>query len=204
MRRVSRGPAVLMCAALIGCGGKGGDGGGGPVVPPPPPTLTFKCSDSPQQPDQVVLRCGVRLTEDVWQIDVMIGAHPTSDIGGFAFDVLIDPMIMKYVPGSAVSGSMLFQDGEVPLLSVDTAPGDPGRLVVGIYRTGGAPGIAVVPGTFDRIMVFDVQALPGAQFDPDPSHLRFDKTRSEALDSSIQHQPIPSITFSDQILLSNQ
>jgi len=61
-----------------------------------------------------------------------------------------------------------------------------------------------VPGTFDRIMAFKVQALPGAQFDPDPSHLRFDKTRSEALDSSIQHQPIPSITFSDQILLSNQ
>ena len=203
MRRVSRGPAVLMCAALIGCGGKGGDGGG-PVVPPPPPTLTFKCSDSPPQADQVVLRCGVRLTQDVWQIDVMIGAHPASDIGGFAFDVLIDPMVLKYVPGSAVSGSMLFQDGEVPLLTAVTAPGDPGRLVVGIYRTGGVPGVAVVPGTFDRIMVFNVQALPGALFDPYPLHLRFDEARSEALDTSVPPQAIPSITFSDQILLSNQ
>jgi len=203
MRRVSRGPAVLMCAALIGCGGKGGDGGG-PVVPPPPPTLTFKCSDSPPQADQVVLRCGVRLTQDVWQIDVMIGAHPASDIGGFAFDVLIDPMVLKYVPGSAVSGSMLFQDGEVPLLTAVTAPGDPGRLVVGIYRTGGVPGVAVVPGTFDRIMVFNVQALPGALFDPYPLHLRFDEARSEALDTSVPPKAIPSITFSDQILLSNQ
>ena len=204
MRRVSRGTAVLMCVALIGCGGKGVDGGRCPVVHPPPPTLTFKCSDSPQQPDQVVLRCGVRLTQDVWQIDVMIGAHPVSDIGGFAFDVLIDPMVLKYVPGSAVSGSMLFQDGEVPLLTAVTAPGDPGRLVVGIYRTGGVPGVAVVPGTFDRIMVFNVQALPGALFDPYPLHLRFDEARSEALDTSVPPQAIPSITFSDQILLSNQ
>src|SRR5207247_7918251 len=143
-----RGPAVLMCAALIGCGGKGGDGGGGPVVPPPPPTLTFKCSDSPQQPDQVVLRCGVRPTEDVWQIDVMIGAHPTSDIGGFALDVLIDPMIMKYVPGSGGWGGMRFQDCAVPLLSGDTATGDAGRVGVGISRTRRAAGMGLVCAAF--------------------------------------------------------
>src|SRR2546428_3935181 len=90
MRRAPRGATVLLCATLLGCGGKGGDGGG-PVVPPPLPTTTFKCSDSPPGPNQVVLRCGAKLVPDVWQIDVMIGLTGSTDIGGFAFNVLIDP-----------------------------------------------------------------------------------------------------------------
>jgi hypothetical protein len=202
MRRVVFGMVVLLCAALAGCGGKSGDGGG--TVIPPPPTPTFKCSDSPAAVDQVVLRCGVKLSPDVWQIDVMIGAHTATDIGGFAFDLLFDPTVLAYVPSSAQSGSLLFQNGDTPLISVKTDPGDPGRLIVGISLTGGAAAVGVVPGTYDRIMVFSVKVVPGAQFDPDPKHLVFDMEKSQALDSSDPPQPILSITFRDQLLLSYQ
>jgi len=204
MRRLPFGTIVLLGATLLGCGGKGPDSG--PMVPPPPPPMaTFKCSDSPPQPDQIVMRCGIRLKADVWQIDVVIGAHAASDIGGFAFDLLIDPTILKYVPGSAqTTGSLLSQDGVTTLLDANTPLGDPGRLVVGVYRIGGAPGVAVVPGMFDRVMVFKVQALPGAQFDLLPGHLVFDKPKSYALDSTDSQNPIVSITFSDQLLLAFQ
>ena len=202
MRRISFGTIVLLGAALLGCGGKGPDSG--PMVPPPPPpTATFKCSDSPPQPDQIVMRCGIRLKPDVWQVDVVIGAHAASDIGGFAFELVFDTTKLTYVPGSAqTTGTMLSQDGVTTLLGVNNAPGDPGRLVVGIYRIGGAPGVAVVPGMFDRVMVFKVKAVPGVQFDGDPGHLMFDKTRSEALDPADPPQPLPSIAFSNALLLS--
>lgn len=201
-RRAALATIVLLCAPVVGCGGKGGDGGGS--VTPPPPIPTFQCSGSPPAENQVVLECGVKVKPDVWQIDVIIGPSTSTDIGGFAFDVLFDPAVLAYVPGSAQSGSMLFQDGEKPLLSAQTAAGDPGRLVVGIYRTGGVGGVGVVPGTYDRIMAFSMQVMPGAQFDPDPKHLVFDKAKSQALDASDPPQSIPSITFNDQLLLSNQ
>ncbi len=204
MRRPVLATIVLVCAALFGCGGKGGDGGGSVIPPPPPPTPAFRCSDSPPAENQVVLRCGVKLAADVWQIDVMIGPSSSTDIGGFAFDLLFDPAVLSYVPGSAQWESMLFQDGETPLLSAQMATGDPGRLVVGIYRTGGVGGVGVVPGTYDRIMAFSMRVTPGAQFDPDPKHLVFDKEKSQALDASDPPQWIPSITFNDQLLLSNQ
>jgi len=204
MRRVLFGTIVLLGATLLGCGGKGPDSSGTPGPPNPVPMPTFKCSDSPPQPDQIVMRCGIRLKPDTWQIDVVIGSHAASDIGGFAFDLLIDPTILKYVPGSAQSGSILFQGGFTPLLVANTVFGDPGRLVVGISRAGGAPGVAVVPGTFDRVMSFKVQALPGAQFDLVPGHLVFDNARSEALDSTASQNPISSVTFSNELLLSFQ
>ncbi len=196
--------AALLFALLLGCGSKSGDGGGGGVVtPPPPPTPTFRCTDSSVIVDTVALKCGVHRTADVWEIDVVIGSPTTStDIGGFAFDLLFDPAILEYVPDSARAGAMLFQDGDTPLLSAQIMNGDPGRLVVGISRTGGAAGVQGMPGAYSQIMTFSMKAVPGAQFDAVPEHLRFD--RSEALDSSVQAQPIPSITFSDQLLLSVQ
>jgi hypothetical protein len=206
MRRVTCVPAIVMCAALLGCAGKESRDGGGITPPPPPPVPTVQCSDSPPAVDQVVLRCGARVSPAVWEIDVVVGYDTTStDINGFAFQILIDPTVLAYIPGSAKSGSMLFQGGvSSPLLTAEIKPGDPGRLVVGIYRTEGASGVQGKAPPYDRIMVFQVKALDGAQFDPDPPRLRFDKTRSEALDSSVPAQTIPSITFSDQILLSRQ
>jgi len=197
--------APLVFAVLLGCGRKGGDGGNTVVTPPPPPTPTFRCTDSPVMVDKVALKCGIKRADDVWEIDVVIGSPTTStDIGGFAFDLLFDPAILKYVPDSARAGPMLYQDGDTPLMSAQVMSGDPGRLVVGIYRTGGAAGVQGLAGVYDQIMTFSMKAVPGAQFDPDPGHLRFDMARSEALDSSALSQPIPSITFRDQLLLSFQ
>jgi hypothetical protein len=194
--------SALLFALLLGCGRKSGDGGG-VVTPPPPPTPTFRCTDSLVIVDKVALKCGAQLAADVWQIDVVIGSPTTStDIGGFAFDLLFDPAILEYVSDSARAGAMLFQDGDTPLLIARIS--DPGRLVVGINRTSGAAGVQGLPGAYSQIMTFFMKAVPGAQFDADPGHLRFDMSRSEALDSSAQAQPIPSITFSDQLLLSFQ
>jgi len=193
--------AALLSALLLGCGSKSG-GGDTVVTPPPPPTPTFQCTDSSVMVDKVALKCGVHRTVDVWEIDVVIGSPTTStDIGGFAFDLLFDPAILQFVPDSAGAGPMLYQDGDTPLLSARIS--DPGRLVVGIYRTGGAAGVQGIPG-YDHIMTFSMKAVPGAQFDADPRHLAFDMNIFQALDSSAQAQPIPSITFSDQLLLSFQ
>ena len=45
--------AAVVCAVLLGCGGKGGDGGS-VVTPPPPPTQTFRCSQSPVMIDRCI------------------------------------------------------------------------------------------------------------------------------------------------------
>jgi len=205
VRRHPLAPAIIVCAALLGCGGKGGNDHGGTVIPPPPPALAFACSDSPPLADQVVMQCEYQQKADVWQISVDIGYPTTStNIAGFAFDVLIDPRVLTYVPGSAKMGNMLFQSTAAPLLVVDTLPGDPVRLVVGINLTEGAHGVQGLP-SYHQIMLFSVQAVPGAEFDVEPLHLTFDKQRSQALDDSpVQAQQIDSITFSDQILLSRQ
>ncbi|HYS05303.1 MAG TPA: hypothetical protein VEW47_08930 [Candidatus Dormibacteraeota bacterium] len=195
--------SAVLVALLLGCGRKSGDGGGGGVVtPPPPPTPTFRCTDSLVMVNKVALKCGAPLPGNVWQIDVVIGTPTTStDIGGFAFDLLFDPTILEYVPDSARAGAMLYQDADTPLLIARIS--DPGRLVVGINRTSGAAGVQGIPG-YDLIMSFSMKAVPGAEFDADPRHLAFDMNRFQALDSSAQAQPIPSITFSDQLLLSVQ
>jgi hypothetical protein len=188
---------AIVCAVHLGCGGKGGDGGS-VVTPPPPPTQTFRCSQSPVTIDQVALQCGVNLTADVWQIDVVIGSPTRStDIDGFAFDVLFDPTLLTYVNGSARAGNLFFQGGLAPLVVAQTQPGEPGRLVVGIHPSGTGGGVQGTP-TFNQILIFNMKLAGEGTFDP--YLLRFDN--HEALDSL--DQPISSITFSDQLLLSNQ
>jgi hypothetical protein len=205
MRRIIWAPALLIAWALLGCGSKESNSGG-TVTPPSPVPGALACSSSLPQINDVTMHCRTHFAaDDSWQIDVVIGYPTTStDIGGFAFDILIDPTVLTYVPGSAGSGEMLFQDGLSPLFLADIKAGDPGRLVVGIYRPSGAPGVQGKGPPYDRIMTFRVKAVPGALFDPDPPRLTFDKMKSEALDSSMSAQAIPSITFHDQILLSRQ
>ncbi|HKB07375.1 MAG TPA: hypothetical protein VKF61_03730 [Candidatus Polarisedimenticolia bacterium] len=203
MRRILWAPAFLIWA-LLGCGSKESDRGT-TVTPPSPVPSSLACSSSLPQIDDVVMTCRTHFAaDDSWQIDVVIGSPTTStDIGGFAFDILFDPTVLTYVPGSAGWGEMLVQDGITPLFSAETVPGDPGRLVVGIYRPGGQPGVQGTT-TYNRIMVFRVKAVPGVQFDQYPPRLTFDMTRSEAIDSSPSAQAITSIKFRDQILLSKQ
>src|SRR2546428_758556 len=139
MRRFLIGPAGLACAAILAC--SGGKGGGGLVSPPPGPVATFQCDDSAAATDQVVLRCGAQVAADVWRIDVVIGVPTTStDINGFVFDVVYDPLLLAYVPGSARAGTLLISDGGTQLFAAALEPGHPGDLAVGINRPWAARG----------------------------------------------------------------
>src|SRR2546428_2142317 len=195
MRRFLIGPAGLACAAILAC--SGGKGGGGLVSPPPGPVATFQCDDSAAATDQVVLRCGAQVAADVWRIDVVIGVPTTStDINGFVFDVVYDPLLLAYVPGSARAGTVLISDGGPQLFAAALEPGHPGDLVVGINRpSADGGGVAGILG-HDLIMSFQIRSQTAAPFGPE--FVRFEKTM--AVDSA--GAPIPGITFSDQLLLS--
>ena len=179
-----------MCGALLACGGPGSGSNG-----PPPLVPTFRCEDSAPAADHVVLRCAGQVDSDEWLIDVVVGVPTTSDhINGFSFDVTFDPLQLAFVSGSAFEGDFLKPEGATTVFAAVVYPTDPGRLVVGISRTGGSE-IAGVTG-HDVIMSFKIRALTGAPFGPVLPAFE----NAEALDSSIQ--AIPGIVFDDTLLLS--
>jgi hypothetical protein len=185
---------VLACGVFLACGGKGGGSDDRPPVPPGPVPV-FRCEDSAPAADHVVLRCGQKVADDEWRIDVVVGVPTTStDIGGFDFYVELDPLRASFVPGSGEEGNVLNQDDETVLFAAAIDPTDPGRLIVGISRAGGT-GIGAVAG-HDLIMSFRVRALTAAPFGPlAPAFKNF-----RAFDSSVQD--IPEIVFDDQLFLS--
>ncbi len=192
MRPLLCASVILVCGALLAC-----SGGGGSDTSPPGPVASFRCSDSVPATDHVALRCAEQVAPDEWRIDVVVGAPTAStDIRGFNFDVVFDPLHLAFVSGSEEKGALLVCDGEPVLLSARTAtnPDDPGRLIVGISRTGGT-GIGGVPGC-DLIMSFRIKAFTMTPFGPDIPTFE----NGEALDSS--GQTIPEILYSDQLLLS--
>lgn len=192
MRPILYAPAILACGALLACGG-----GGGSIDPPPGPIASFRCLDSAPAVDHVVLRCAEQVPPDEWRIDVIVGVRTTSpDIRGFNFDVVFDPLVLAFVPGSEEQGDLLTQGGESVWLAAATAtnPDDPGRLVVGTYRMG-ATGVGGIPG-FERIMSFRIKALMMTPFEPEMPVFE----SGEAFDSL--DQPILEIQYRDQLLLS--
>ena len=198
MRCLLIGPAVLACAATLACNSSGGGrGDGGVITPPPGPIPVFQCSDSPAAPDTVVLQCGERISASTWRINVVIGVPTTStDINGFDFDVVFDPLLLAYVPGSAQPGVLLSQGGGTVLFAAATSPGDPGRLVVGIHKAG-ATG---VQGTqyLGVILAFQLRSQTAASFPPQLLGLKNFRA-SDSSDVTIQ-----GITAIDQLLLSLQ
>jgi hypothetical protein len=183
--------ALLGALAAIDCGGGGGGGGGGHVAPG-----RFACSDAAVMPDRVALACGMAVSDDVWALQLVIGGPTTAtSIAGFNLDVLFDPAVYAYVPGSVVAGPLLQQGGNSPLAAASIESGDPGRLLIGIHRSpvdgvGGA-------GPVDLVLTFEMRAL-NRLARSGPTLLRFD--HAEAVDPS--DTPIASIGFSDQLLLS--
>jgi len=198
MRCLLIGPAVLACAATLACNSSGGGrGDGGVITPPPGPIPVFQCSDSLAAPDTVVLQCGERISASTWRINVVIGVPTTStDINGFDFDVVFDPLLLAYLPGSAQPGVLLSQGGGTVLFAAATSPGNPGRLVVGIHKAG-ATG---VQGTqyLDVILAFQLTSQTAASFPPQV--LRLENFRaSDSSDVTIQ-----GIIAIDQLFLSLQ
>lgn len=156
----------------------------------------LECRDEPVAADTVALRCGGVPSAEARTIEVVIGVPTEStDIAGFLFDVVFDPAILVFEPSSAQAGNLLNQDGASVLFAATLEAGDPGRLVVGITRTGTGGGIQGTAGR-DIIMRFTFHAVPGARFEA--SMPRFEN--AEARDST--PDVIPTIRFSDQLLLS--
>ncbi len=150
--------------------------------------------------NQVALRCGPRISIDIFEIDVVIGYPTTStDIYGLDFVVSFNPALVRYVPGSAQNGLFLNLDGEVQFLAATTKPGNLGELEVGVSRTGGVGGVAPTAG-HDRGMSFRLQRVAPTAFDMTMPTFK----NAEALDSQTPSAVIPSITFSDQLTLSYQ
>lgn len=192
MRSLPCVPAILMCGALLACGGKGGSDH---VPGPPIPITSFVCADSVPATDHVVLRCAGPVGPDIWRIDVVVGVPTTSaDLNGFSFDVTFDPLQLAFVTGSAEEGNLLNRDGEPVLFAAAIDPNDSGRLIVGINRTMGAV-TSGVPG-HDRIMSFCLRALTGMPFGP--SFPAFEN--AQANDPSLQ--AIPEIVFDGTLRLS--
>lgn len=191
MRAPRYGPVVLMCGALLACGGKGGGSDHPPG--PPIPVPSFVCVDAAPLTDRVVLRCAGKVADDIWRIDVVAGVPTTSDdINGFRFDVTFDPQQLAFVAGSAEEGNLLNRDGEPVLFAAALDPNDAGRLIVGINRTMGLATSGVAG--HDTIMSFCLRALTGAPFGPlAPA---FESARAD--DSSLQ--AIPEIGFDNDTL----
>jgi hypothetical protein len=191
MRALPYVPAILLCGALLACGGKGGSDH---VSVPPIPVPAFVCADSAPATDHVVLRCAGKVAPDVWRIDVVVGVPTTqADINGFRFYIEFDPLQLAFVSGSAEEGNLVNRDGETVFAAALDAT-DPGRLIVGINRTMGA----VTSGTpgHDRIMSFCLRALTGMPFGPVAPAF----ASAAAVDSS--RQVIPEILFDDTLFLA--
>jgi len=150
--------------------------------------------------DVVALRCGPGTGREVLQIKVVIGGPTTADIKGFNFDVLFDSDVLtdgplSYVPGSAVDGGLLSQDGDDPLLSAEPALSDPDRLIVGFHRTNQLTGVQG-KATENVVLQFSIKASLAGEFGP--VLLKFEN--AEAVDPA--GNILTGIAFSDQILLS--
>lgn len=184
--------ALLGVLLATACGG--GGGGGDDDTPP----LTLHCADSPMVTDTVGLGCGSTIGGDTVMIEVGIGTPTTStDIMGFNFDIQFEPSVFSYVSGSAVAGSMLTRDGTSVLLAADVSPSDPGRLIVGIHRTGVPVGLQGLDGHGVILrLALQLKTLVVVA----PSQMVF--ANAEAVDS--QGNPILSVTFDAQLALSVQ
>ena len=182
-------PWLVACVLALACHGGGGDDDGAPHL------LAFQCSESMVPANTVALACGALSQNMIREVQVLIGGPTTSnDVMGFSFDIVFDPANISYVAGSAGQGTLLSSDGDDPLLAVDLASNDPGRLLVGIHRANQASGVAG-PASSNLVLRFSMRANALVAFGPDL--LRFEN--AEVVDSS--GTAIPGITFSDQLLL---
>jgi hypothetical protein len=184
--------AALLVAAQA-CGGGGGGAGGGSIAPE-----GLECTSSNPVADQVGLVCGGEASPTTEVVRVTLGGPTsTSAIEGLSFDVVFDPNKVRFVSGSAVQGTLLGQGGVTPLLAVTLAPGDPGRLVVGLHRGAQHAGVAGT-SALNTVVSFSFEALGTNPIGPTP--LRFEN--AEAVSTSGSR--IDAISFGGPLSLSRQ
>jgi hypothetical protein len=188
---VSRAGPLLRAAALAAallpaaCGGAVED----------PQTVALRCDASPPARDVVALRCGPTIGSDSFVLEAVIGVPTTAtDITGFAFDVVFDPVLLEFVPGSAQAGDLLNQQGDSVSLLAEPLEGDPGRLIVGVHHQGMTTGVGGVMG-HDVIMRFRLRTRTFSTFGP----------LMPLLQNGVAYRspgdPISGIIFRDQMLL---
>jgi hypothetical protein len=125
------GTVVLLMALVTApaCGGGGGDStaaGGSPT----PIAAAFTPDQGSPGPNTVALIEGSK-SNDVVTVNVTVTG--TNDVFGAAFEVLYDDFhttFLGYTPGTVVE-----QGGNAPTYNVDGSS-NPGRIVIGISRTG--------------------------------------------------------------------
>jgi hypothetical protein len=93
--------------------------------------------------DHVALSCPATSGSPI-TISVKIGGPSVAtDIYGIDFDLVTDPAIATFFP-PAVQGTFLDRDQNATTMLASVPPGDPGRVVVSITRTGVVSGLQVL------------------------------------------------------------
>ena len=189
-RFVSMGVALLFVGSLLlsqACGG-GGGGGGGRV----PPVMRFVCSGGvAPSPDQVSLSCPATSGSPLLVSVIIGGATTSTDIYGIKFDLVFSPTVMTF-DGPAIEGTFLNQGGVATTLIASSSPGDPGRVVVSITRTGAVSGTqATTTQTTVMTLSFAATGVAGS------TSLTFENT--EVVDS-MTPTPIASVNFTSSPL----
>jgi hypothetical protein len=173
----------------IGCGGGGGGSDGGVVTP----TLqaVFTESNLVQLADRVKLLQGSASGTNVTVQVVLFGPSTSSDIYGWAFDVVIsNPAVVEFVAASASAGTTLTPcpGNNLALQANQQTAGGVTSVVVGLTKLGNCAGNGVPAGNNVVVsLTFKVKAAGTSTltFGGSPSPL--------AVDSNLA--PIGSIAF---------
>lgn len=172
--------ALILLTALIAAPACGGGGGGAdPGGSPSPLSASFVAEQSTPNSNTVAMAEGTK-TNDVVTVNVTMTG--TNGVFGAAFEVVFDDthtVFLGYTPGTVVE-----QGGNSPTYNVD-GTSNPGRIVVGVSRTGSSS--TSVGGT---------QTILGLQF-----RVKQAGVYPVAIQNSIVYdnqdppQPIPSIAW---------
>jgi len=179
---------LIAAAALIGCGGGGGGdedpvGGGGTTV-----AADF-VADQPSPPAATVtLQKGATSSN---MVTVRVDATGVSNIYGAAFELAFDGTLAEYV--GFTHGSFFEQGASVqPNYTVNSPAA--GQLVVGVTRTGNAPGVSTTGSKTIVNLTFRVKvAGSGGVTVPD----------AVLYDAQIQPQPVSGISWEAGTLRGN-
>jgi len=116
---------------MVACGG----GGGGDVVRGPSSNLEASFTAAMTNPGANTVNMGAGTAADD-HVTVRVRVTDTSGVYGAAFDLIYNPIMVEYIDWSP--GSFLEQGGQTPNYTVQEQ--QPGRVVVGVSRTGNAGG----------------------------------------------------------------
>jgi hypothetical protein len=168
--------ALALAADLAGCGGGGHHHGVASV-------LTCAGAASPAV-DEVALECPASASGSLTVTVVLGGPTASTDIYEIDFDLLFDPVVLRF-NGASANGSFLAAGGMTVIIAAGPASNDPGRLVVAVARQGTVSGVGG-PNASQTVVTLSFSGMSAGT-----TALTFDN--ATALDSS--GTAISGITF---------